>query len=553
MSASLIKSLIPYLPRYAEEEGDFYSVARVELINALCLQGVDYAVAENTVNLIENMLNTLAVLNTDFLQNGQWCFISFPAQLLAMSILTAMSDNESRFFEHRFWNTQGISDARKEEQRGVLNYVENARNVCSEKAKPIRFIYVAWAIIKSDKGILFHQREDTKKRFDKTAGDYGLVGGRLNQCDIKGFVDDIKQGLTTLQSNNSELIKPALTETLKRELQEEAGLVFETHYNFKLWRCLKPYQQVQGAAPNHALTEYHFDIFHIDLTLSGYLFLQQQVQANNRLLWFSIADAVNGETGAYIKALLADYADNSALTADLLSLPNSFVSHYLFEKRDKYVVILLLNADKSLLAGVSGYEKPVDMILNVRQQQLLLALAAHNRGFDFSTVIEGVIFHPFAWVELLDAALQKEFIELAVLFKKTEFVIENQHDRFFRLSIHPSLLYFDDSLFSYAVNKSDLDGLKTKVPVSITRAVIVTALGDVASQTEDFSITLKLANGLHQLNQRDYLADNEEAKKKKECYRKTLHEDTRFLTLGLKSLVRDIAGMIQFCVGYQVD
>jgi len=29
-------TLLDYIPRYAEEEGDFYSVAREELINALC-------------------------------------------------------------------------------------------------------------------------------------------------------------------------------------------------------------------------------------------------------------------------------------------------------------------------------------------------------------------------------------------------------------------------------------------------------------------------------------------------------------------------------------
>jgi len=65
MTTALIQSLIPYLPRYAEEEGDFYSVTREALIDGLCLQQtLDRVVAENTVALIEALLDTLAVLSS---------------------------------------------------------------------------------------------------------------------------------------------------------------------------------------------------------------------------------------------------------------------------------------------------------------------------------------------------------------------------------------------------------------------------------------------------------------------------------------------------------
>ena len=68
MPMQLIQSLIPYLPRYAEEEGDFYSVPRETLTNALCQQHqLDGAIAENTIALLETLLDTLAVLNTAYL------------------------------------------------------------------------------------------------------------------------------------------------------------------------------------------------------------------------------------------------------------------------------------------------------------------------------------------------------------------------------------------------------------------------------------------------------------------------------------------------------
>ncbi len=267
---------------------------------------LDRAIAENTIDLLETLLDTLAVLNTDYLQKGEWCFVSFPAQLMATSVLTALSDTESRLFAPNFWTTQGISSDKRDQQRAVLRFVENSRNNnhASHQAQPIRYCYVAWSIIKLDGKILFYQREDTQKRHDKSAGDYGLIGGRANQNDVP--ITDKAALLKELQSPNSGLVKKALPSTLKRELREEAGLLFGSHYTFKPWRTLKTYRQVQGAAPNHALTEYYLEIFQIDLTLEGYLFLQQKIKADDRLAWFSIDEMVRGETTdgkiPYIKA-----------------------------------------------------------------------------------------------------------------------------------------------------------------------------------------------------------------------------------------------------------
>ena len=136
MSAKLIQLLMPFLPRFAEEEGDFYSVPRDVLIEVLCQQHkLDRALAENTVALLETLLDTLAVLNTGYLQKGEWCFVSFPAQLMATSVLTALSDAESRLFAPNFWNTQGASNDKKDQQRDVLKMLESARYVSNSVEK----------------------------------------------------------------------------------------------------------------------------------------------------------------------------------------------------------------------------------------------------------------------------------------------------------------------------------------------------------------------------------------------------------------------------------
>ncbi|TSA38719.1 MAG: NUDIX hydrolase [Methylococcaceae bacterium] len=558
-SNPLIQILIRNLPRYAEEEGDFYAVSRTELVNALCQQSFDRAIAENTIGLIETLLDTLAVLHSDYLNKGEWCFVSFPAQLLAMSLLTALSDKDSRFFAANFWNTQGTADDKKNQQREVLHFIETKRNEhhANHAAKPIRYIYVAWCIIKLDGYILFHQREDTKKRFDKKAGDYGLIGGRLNQHDVPSD-GNMPTLLTELQSENSPFIKKDLPETLKREILEEVGLVFEQHYRFKPWRNLKPYQQVQGAAPNHALTEYYLDIYLIELTLEGYLFLQQQIESNDRLAWFTIDDAVNGETPdnkiAYIKALIDDFGNNRlAMRAELMALSDSFAAGYLFEPQN-YALTLMIDAERPILAGTLGKGKTLDVVLTSRLTQVLLGLAAHIRGFEFATKERNIVFHPYGWIDVShNPKLQTELLQLAVLLKNTDVVLENHHDALFRLSINPAVIYFDEALFNCSANKAELDTtVKGKIPVTIERKAIATALGITKVKTEAFIVTLDFAHNLQKVFNHEFSTDNEKAVKIEDSYKKGLHKEPRFSAFALRSLIRREAGIIKFCGTFNV-
>jgi 8-oxo-dGTP pyrophosphatase MutT (NUDIX family) len=560
MTADTIKTLLNHIPRYAEEEGDFYSVSREELIDVLCLKNeVSREVAENTIGLVENLLDTLAVLNSTYLQKGEWCFVSFPAQLLAMSILSALSEKESHLFSSNFWNTQDISSDKKDQQREVLRYIENQRVACHFSQHPalIRYIYVAWAIIKLDNQILLYQREDTQKRHDKAAGDYGLIGGRLNQHDIQqSFSGDMQACLKVLQSDNVEFIKESLPTTLKRELREEAGLIFETHYTFKAWRTLKPYSQVQGSAPNHAYTQYYFEIFYIELTLEGYLFLQQKVKSDERLVWFSIDEIINGQTVdgkiSYLKALINNFENNSeTLRQQLKDLSNSFNTNYLYQpkKQNDYALTLPANNQGKILFGFKGKEKPLDISLSENQLAILLGLATHNRDCKFNSIPANIFFHPYGWIEIKnDNLLQKELTQLSMLFKQTEFTIENQKDKFFRFSIEPSVIYFDDKFFSYSALANDLNSTKSKIPITLTRQPITTAFGMTELAQETFVISLKLANDLQNLSEQQHSSDNEKAQRIEDNYSKTLAKEPQFLALGLKNLVRRENGIMKFCV-----
>lgn len=556
MPNDLIKTLIQELPRYAEEEGDFYSINRNNLVNAICERNaIAPIIAENTVMLCERLLDILSVLNADYLLKGEWCFVSFPAQLLATSVLTALSDGESRFFAPNFWNTQGISNDKKNQQRDVLSLIENARyeNHASQQAQPIRYCYVAWGIIKLDGKILFYQREDTQKRFEKTAGDYGLIGGRANQNDVQ--ITDKAALIKELQSPNSGIIKKALPKTLKRELSEEAEWLFETHYMFMPWRRLKPYRQVQGAAPNHALTEYYLDIFQIELTLEGYLLLRQKVQSDERLAWISITDIERGQTSdgkiPYIKALYDDFdGDHSVLAAELKALPDSFVPGYLFQP-NKYGITLPVDPIKPVLVGVLGKDKPLDIHLTARQLALVLGLAAHLHGFEFATLTENIVLHPFGWIEVTGhLEIQAELVGLADILNDGNLVMENHRDTFFRLSIMPEVIFFADELFAFSVRGADLNGTKAKIPVTLQRQTFQTALGCVGEKTEVFELTRGFVHRLKTLSGDSFSVYDNDAIQIEDNYKKELHKDAKFKALGLRNLVRREAGTFKFVLPY---
>lgn len=556
-NTELLKTLIAELPRHSEEEGDFYAVDRRHLVDVLCSHHeLDKALAEQVVGLCECLLETLSVLRPDELAKGNWCFVSFPAQLLATSVLTAMSDGESRLFAANFWNTQSIDNAKKDRQRNVLHVIEQARleHHASSDAQPIRYCYVAWSIIKLDGKILFYQREDTQKRFDKAAGDYGLLGGRCNQNDVSGITDKAAL-LQALQSANSQLVKDALPQTLQRELREEAGLLFEEHYRFKLWRDLKSYRQVQGAAPNHALTEYYLAIFQIELTLEGFLFLQQRVAKDDRLVWLTLVDIERGESTdgkiPYTKALYDDFGgDRTALVAALTELPDSFTAGYLSDK-EHFGYIFSIDPNIPVSAGKLGKDKPLNFALNARQLSLVLGLVAHLRGFEFDSLEEFIVLHPHGWVEVGDLSpLRQELTELLALLSRSELVMESRRDRLFRLSIRPDTVFFADELFAFSVKRADLQGVQNKIPVTITRHSFNTGFGVVLDKTEVFKLTLDFAHKLKSLSEHPFSADNDDGVKIEDTYKKGLHKESRFKALGLRNLIRQDGATIRFVLLY---
>jgi 8-oxo-dGTP pyrophosphatase MutT (NUDIX family) len=553
----IICSLLNHFPRFAEEEGDHYSVKRSDLIQTLAQeQSIAPEVAENTIHLCELLLNTLSTLNPDKLHQGEWCFVSFPAQLMASSILTAMSDPNSRFFKHDFWNTQSISNDKKDQQRKILRAVELRRNHASDSALPIRYIHVAWGLIKENDRILLYQREDTQKRHEPDAGDYGLIGGRVNQTDFPFCQQDIKTRLQHLQSPDRELIKPALINTLKRELQEETGLHDQQHYTYTPWCELHPYRQVQGAAPNHALTEYFITVYAIKLTLAGFCSLHQKIKDDKRLAWFSVDEIVTGQTKdgakrAYLNALHAHFPTD--LQAQLMQLPDSFAADYPNPNKPSKDYRILLSND-SIKTGIAGKRFAVPITLQPNQQLLLLGLAAHLLGFEFNPLASGITLHPHGWIEVIENDLRTSLIELTDQLKScTQIAIKAHQERWFRLEVDPKTLCFADSYFRCSLKYKDLkECIKSKIPITIARNAIATPLGTIEPCSQELQVSLELGSNLCKLHTNTYTSDNDKARKIRDNYRKDpLHKS--LLAMGMMGLIRQEAGVFKICGDFRVE
>ncbi len=535
MPTHLINALIPLLPRVSEKDGDFYAVKRDSLITLISEQcEVSLEVAENTVNLCERLLESLSVLDQYYLQQGEWCFISFPAQLMAHSVLNTLADKESHFFESRtrkphFWKTDAIGIVKKELQYLTLKHFEQARFRLHENqsAKPIRYVHVAWALIKIDDHILFHKREDTKRRFDKTAGDYGLVGGRVDQHDFCESAMEMPQLLSLLQSNQREKITPALKYALIRTLNEKTGLIHSQHFEYKFLQELKPYQQVQGAAPNYALTDYFISLFSIELTLEGLCYLQQKVKKNKNLVWFDLDSVEKSKTVdekmAYINAL---QNDDKFTKKTLRGLTPSFYPKYLMSDAN---LIFPNNYKKVFMKGVAGKEKA--FIVNCDQQtfSVLLGLAAHQHASDFADIPYGAQLHPYGWVEV-----SKDCLLLPLLLTLTQcgLPIESQKNRYFRLSIPSEKLFFADDFFSWSISP-------TPPILSIIRTKFNTALGNVKTKKLETSISKNLSTNLSALAAKTLQVDPSSFK---DNYRNSVIIDKE---LGLLGLVRGTGNCIK--------
>lgn len=262
-------------------------------------------------------------------------------------------------------------------------------------------------------------------------------------------------------------------------------------------------------------------------------------------------DIARGETTdqkiPYINALYDDFAgDRAALVSALNELPDSFLAGYLSDK-DKFGITLPIASGKRVLVGVLGKEKALNLMLDERQLALVLGLAAHLRGFVFEAGPENSVLHPHGWLEVSELSpLRQELTELLPLLSGSELVMESRRDRLFRLSIRPDTVFFADELFSFRVEEADLQSQQASIPVFIDRKPLSTAFGMASGQAECFELTRGFARRLQILAAGVFSNQDKESLSTEDNYKKDLHKDPRFKSLGLRNLIRQDGAGIRF-------
>jgi len=220
------------------------------LQDQLTESGLSSETATLLLEMIESLLTSVVTLDPQALQEGEWRFVSFPAQLFAASLLHTLADNEQRLLNAHFWKP-AEHDNELQAQFANLHWLEASRIEYHDRqaAPPIRFVYVAWALIKLDGQFLLHRREDNRIRDGK--GEYVLIGGRMNVHDLTTVVPQKTNEnlLRLLQQPPKEAVNEILINTLQREIQEETQLFLTQDYTITStpWRCLKPYRALAGA------------------------------------------------------------------------------------------------------------------------------------------------------------------------------------------------------------------------------------------------------------------------------------------------------------------
>src|SRR5688572_21360773 len=123
--SDLLTALSRVLPRIAEESSDREETSETTLIERLIdATGIGQEYAGAALSVVQRVLRALYVLDEGHMSAGVWAFVSFPAFLLARSVLNGLGAAEFRLLEPGFWNA---SDYLVDRQRALVKRSEELR------------------------------------------------------------------------------------------------------------------------------------------------------------------------------------------------------------------------------------------------------------------------------------------------------------------------------------------------------------------------------------------------------------------------------------------
>ncbi|KZZ79524.1 hypothetical protein A3766_10435, partial [Oleiphilus sp. HI0132] len=536
-----LNTIYKHLPLHAEEGGEASSVNIRDSISKDCPDNVEITSA---ISLVERLFVGLGLLDDTLLEHGIWRFKSFPASLMAKSLLSSLKDSDQSLFPKGFWGAQSDHSEVVEEQRNVLHYLENQRQRHhNTSAQPVRYVHVAWGLISVDGKFLLRHREDKTR---KNRNNYVLIGGRVSQNDLMEANKELDTlaAVSLLQSPEASNQSDAIEVALERELSEETGLNPKEHYSYSSWRTIKPYTAVEGGGANHALTEYRIHVYHINLTQDGLLALSKRIRADENLTWFTADELVKAKSQdgrmAYIDALIEDHDSKDDWRKSIESISPSYVNT-LSELPDSFSTTFSLDNSEKISAGKTGKEKDLDCNLTDEEHNLLLSLSLFAKDSEAESCSERIQLLINGWVEIVDDDLNDCARSLTNKLSDAGLpIIEGYKERFYRLALAGSNVYFHKVAFEYRLE----DSVDKKTQLIVTRNPIATDLieSESASYTKEISGALKI--GLKEL-----MADKDvsgDSQKDLDTFKKNVQRLSSLNQgIGLRALIRSFKSNFQ--------
>lgn len=522
---SALTKLLDLLPLHAEEGRMRERAREGDIIDQLgCVE------ASATVGVIRRIFESAQLLDRQELNRGYWTFVSFPASLLGRSLVSTWAIPDQSLADSGYWD----DPSRVDEQRALLHALETRRTIHAGTlpAQPIRFVHVAWGVIRLGGDFLLNKREDKKRTGVKQ---YVLPGGRLNTADLPAEKQN-PAALRALFTRKSALAQQCLSKTTTRELDEELGLHADDDYTFTPWKTLDSYCAVEGSGNKHALTNYDISLFHIKLTQQGLLKLLEKISTEpEKNLLFSIEDLKLGKrpdgADAYIDALKNDLGER--FSDELGSIPDSSSTPYAFADENT-AVDLPESASSPFLRGKTGKEKEFPFPLSQFAWELILLLGWCARGLKILPNKDRVLVLGGGWIRLIRDEDITAAKELASAMAADDFPLLEFAGNGLRLSVDPSHLYFSEKLFSYTYKQQGNGGA-----VDLRIDEIQTSLGRLSEKNIRMQVPRNIATVIEAIETGRNPASIREIQEAKALPRQNRESITAFTReIGLRRLIR---------------
>jgi len=441
--------LLELLPLNAEDGSLREEIEESVLISSLA-ESAGPQSAEIAISLVRRVFLALAVLDKAKLSTGKWAFVSFPASLLARSFLATLSTQDASLLPPDYWlQGTGRPEELEEEQRVLLKRLETERVATSGvNAAPIRTVHVTWGLIRLGNSYLMHRRED-KARPDVSG--FVFPGGRLDLADLP--TDKvIPESLRDLFRIDSNLAQSPQLRTLSRELKEELGLVADD-FSVSHLVNLKPFKKIEGARNNHVLSQWLIALYSVKLSRPGEMkVLSAAAERAEEWLWFSPDDLIRGArpdgSQAFLDVITADPAIDSEMFFTS-GVPESSSNPPIFRGKSD-AIELPPESSTPILKGEAGKQKAIEFELDQAEWELLMLLGWHTRGLQ--VVPKDGAFQQLGggWLKLRDGDLRNTASLLARRMAESSIpLLECDSQGHCRLSIEPSLMYFQPGCFTY--------------------------------------------------------------------------------------------------------